>query len=327
MPKMTPACLAACAVLIGGCATTVEHYKTVAIKNPTNNVVTNCSEPLSTWQTKTEGKANLNIAYEAKAKLDQAITDLSSKGSVGFDLSAVKEQVRVISQQNFDYMSFLYPFCKANAEGKMSDADYVKFMQQLLDRFIKENAVSIRIDRTADMSQTRCADGARVYTNLVEDRLTFSEPVKEYLAQAHTSNVGGTHTAQMWYFSGDQRVTPITESMRLPLKGERKVARIPVNGTATKLFYRVEQRAEKGDDEWGLSFVSTLPIASIRARVILPSGKQVSGLHQDYSAERTGFGGCSFVSGHAPSVECPERIVAPNVPISLFWVWDVWDGC
>ena len=317
-------------LLIAACPSRVRNYEPVEFLNRTTGFKTTCDQPISTWTTSVDAKTHLELAYDLRAQLNKDLTNLGSTGKFTGDLALVKEKVRAISQQSFEYMSFLYPFCKANAEGKLSDAEYAKTLKDLLDRFVKENAVSVYFDRTADMSGIRCADGKRIYSNVMTDVLRFSEPVKEYQAQALTNDTGGAQTAEIWYVVNGKKVTPIPHEVALPGKGKRQLVTIPVNGESVTVFYRYEQQVPADDNEWGLSFVSTLPIASIKAKVILPAGKQVSGLdNKDFRTANGAFGGCSFTAGASPTLECGERklTTSPNVPIFLVWNWDVFAGC
>lgn len=317
-------------LLLSSCATTQKQYEPVLITNPRTGLTTTCDQPLNTWSLKTDAKAHLELAYDAHARVTSALTGLDSNGKLTGDISAVKEAVRIISQDSFEYMSFLYPLCKANAEGKLVDEDYAREMKRLLDKFLKENAPTVSISRTADMGAAGCVNGKRVYTNVMTDVLTFSETVQDYEAQALTNDTGGSHSVEIWYTVEGKKITPIPRQTALPFNGHRQLVKIPVHGTRLTVHYRFEQRPSRGDDEWGLSFVSSLPIAQLSATVRLPDKKEVYGLSREekYSKANSSFSGCSFSAGATPKLECAKLPpTSPNVPIYLVWDWNVFQGC
>lgn len=223
-------------------------------------------------------------------------------------------------------MSFLYPFCKANAEGRISDEEYSKHMVELLDRFIKENTVSVSIDREADYSGSGCKEGVRIYSDVVKDTLTFSGSVENYIAQAFTS-VTGSQTVEVSYIVNGEIVTPVTINKPFFSDTKRIAVKIPVKGNSLQVVYKYKQKPSRDDDEWGLSFVSSLLISSIRAKVVLPPGKEVTGLHERFSDQSVAFKDCSFTQGEKPALYCAHFSNEPSVPNHLVWKWNVFDGC
>lgn len=317
----------ALAVLVfpAGCATTQENYKPVDVPQPNGSKIT-CDQPLNSFSLNPDAKSHLELAYQLKANVTKALAEAGSDGKFTGDLALTKKDVRIISQQSFDYMSFLYPLCMANAQGKLSDVEYGKSMIQLLDRFIKDVAAKVSINRTSDMSASNCANGNLNYVNAWDDVLTFSKPIDTYVAQTFTnSKVWGTQSAELWYVQDGKKVTPIPEIHPIQLGGERRVYNIPVGGQLVQIYYRYVQQADPADKEWGLSFVSSLSIDSISAKVKLPPGKEVSGLTGDASRD---FKGCAFTAGSAPVLSCATAPAnTPNVPVVLTWTWNVFDGC
>ncbi len=313
-------------VTVIGCVTKSAPYETIKITNyKTGKIGGSCDRSLDSFIQTKDIDATLKLAYEAKAKLKKA--NISSDGGINLSLKSVTETVRLISRQHFEYMSFLYPYCKANAEGKLSDQDYLMRMNELLDIFIKKNAVSVSLARKADFSGSGCDGDKRKYSNVVNDTLIFSEPIEHYIAQAYTSGNNGTHTVEVSYNANGKIVAPI--AIDKPFFGniKRKAVKIPVNGKSLNVTYKYKQTPPPDDNEWGLSFVSSLPITSITASVILPPGKEVTGLHKGYADHALAFQECSFTYGNAPALHCSSFSSEPSVPNNLVWKWNIFNGC
>lgn len=323
-------------IFLGGCrslfgpAPPVESYVTESITNSQTRQMYSCNRPINSFVTKNDLTATLKLAYDVQAKLKSGAATAGSKGELGGQFKHTLETVNKISESDFHMMNVLYPLCKAHAEGSMTDADYSKKLQEIIATFVQDHAALVRIDRTADFSGSGCVGGKRVYKNLMKDSLTFSKPVKEYEAQAWTNPVGGSHEVTVTYIVDGKEALPILRTQQTLSDWERNSVTIIVNSNHLEVTYAFEQAPDLDDEQWGLSFVSSLPISSIYASVKLPPGKKVTGFDESNDAKKanSAFNGCSFVPGDSPQLICPKQMnTSPNVPSRLLWKWDVFKDC
>ena len=189
--------------------------------------------------------------------------------------------------------------------------------------------VSVSILRHEDLTGSGCSNGVRVYSNTMHDILTFSRKIPSYEAQAITRpRAGATHDVSITYEVNGKSVDPIARMNALPNNDMRYAVDIPVNGDRLSVTYRYRQQAAPQDDEWGYSVVSSLPINSFSADSELPAGVTVLGMNDRFRDQNRGFKDCAFQSGTHPSLSCSKALGnTPQVPISLYWTWDMWKGC
>lgn len=159
------------------------------------------------------------------------------------------------------------------------------------------------------------------------DRLTFSDNVEYYKAQAITSQEGGDQYVKISYLKDGREVSPIPYEDDIIGSSKKKWIKIPVNGKSLSITYKFSQQLEEDDGEWGPAFRSSLTISSIKFNATLPESKAVTGKNKQKKKENSEFAGCEFLPGQHPSLECESISLRPDTTHAFYWSWDVLDGC
>lgn len=184
--------------------------------------------------------------------------------------------------------------------------------------------VGVHIERVSDMTGTKCENGKRVYKIVNQDTLTFTQPISIYDAQGYkheSSDLEITYSTSRG--PEHPRTLPIFEHWLLDV-----VEGIPVNGTNLTIKYSYKGVTTNEDDEWGLAFVSSLPILSIKASVKLPEGVRVTSLNEAKEYDNRAFAGCNIPTGERPILFCNSPLNNKvNIPQSLYWKWTAFEGC
>ncbi|WP_156826439.1 hypothetical protein [Marinobacterium rhizophilum] len=186
---------------------------------------------------------------------------------------------------------------------------------------------SVDIKRTSDFRGSGCVDGNKKLVYKVTDDLTFSEAIKIYRAQAGTTKNTGEYKLDISYLKDGETINPITPAKRVWPQIEQKTVDIPVNGKELQVIYKYSPILNNKEDNYGVGFISSLPIKKIVTEVILPDSKEVLMVNDKYDDDNNYFQGCDFKLGNNPKLSCENFEGEANKRYVLHWIWDVYNDC
>jgi len=201
----------------------------------------------------------------------------------------------------------------------------------------------VHITRLVDYVGTGCEAGRRILKESVHDHLQVVGEDTEYTIQAEREALQ-TQDLQVKYRHGTgggtgEVVLPFPKwTLDTVTGGQRMTARVPLRDSSADVEYAWVQHPEPGDNDFGISVVSSLPILSFKATVTLPAGATLLGPDTSTVAKAAMFEafngtGCQLYQpmsngSSAWVLDCPRPLHNEvNRRMSYPWVWNVFSGC
>ncbi len=196
----------------------------------------------------------------------------------------------------------------------------------------KKPEVTAYLEREVDMSQTGCRDGRRWYQFEYKDKFSFSERIETY--DYAGIYVPASAKVEITAPDGNDIVSSIvSDAGPKEGSGEAYSKKFEVNGLDLRINSKVSDFTSSDDNDWGLNFVSSLPLSGVRITVTLPKDVRILGIDMKKASHWEKIKDkCIFLYEDKytkkPVLKCEEPLRnTPNRAILIPWIWNAFDSC